>query len=120
RAALREADPRAPDRSTRGRQLSAGPALLRLLRRTPDDIAALPPAVRQRASPTGVAARATAHGPRSVDPEGHGGRDAAHGAIRAPRQRQEGPLSRRWRRAQLRRQRRDPARGAIREDLDPT
>jgi hypothetical protein len=42
-----------------------------------------------------------------------------HGAPRAPGHRQEEPVPRRRRRAELRRQRRDPARGAVRQDLDP-
>ena len=58
-------------------------------------------------------------GSRPLGPGGHRGGHAPSGPHAAPRDRQRQPLPGRWRRAELRGQRTDPARGTVPRAVDP-
>ena len=96
-----------------------GHVVLQLLPGLDDDVAEVRPALRRPAAEARDADRAARDGHRRVDPTGHRRDHAAHGAPRSRADRDEEPLPRRRRRAQLRRQRTHSARRAVREHLDP-
>ena len=76
-------------------------------------------AVRRSAAAAGIAADPARDGSGRVDPGGDRRDHAAHGPPRPPADRPEEPVPGRRRGAELRRQRPDPARRAVRRHLDP-
>ncbi len=114
-----DADPREAGRPQGRRLVPDGHELLQLLPGPDDDLAEVRRPVRRAAAAAGVAADPARDGPGRLDPGGDRGDHAAHGPARPRADRDEEPLPGRRRGAQLRRQRPDPARGAVREHLDP-
>ena len=119
RAEVRAADQGSPGPDQGRRQRLDEPGVLHLRARADHDRQQARVVDRQPGPPAGNAAHAARDGPRAIDPGHHRGGDVEDDRLRASRERHEGSLSRRRRRAQLRRQRPHPARGTVRADLDP-
>ena len=118
-AEVRAGHLRQPARPQAGRHLPDEHGVLQLLRRPHDDQLALRSALRWPAPRGRDQADAARDGSGPLGPGGHGGNHAPSGPHAPPGDRQRQPLPGRWRRAELRGQRTDPARGTVPRVVDP-